>query len=492
MHGVSNDVRFDGPMVADNGFDFVTGDLNTYIGASIELEFRSSIPGRCRSVASKNRVCPHIQIDTVANRYVGYLGFIDSFYSPTDDPNPVLIRGQTQGVQDWTADTTQTKMLRSDESEDTYLYNWNTAAINEGYPNPRDSSYSFYRPLVYYSASLEYYEIRGRLKGVYYGRPDRLAHGSFVKIGDEFHLVTKTTDESDAIVLGPVSSNGQAPPNYGWQPRPSLETDYTYRGLEVDLAVSGTLALWRFDTGHLEEYIYGSGATLPVPTTYGDEVGNYELTAQSSVTSVQSRLREAIDLDGSTHYASATGDGTAAAALKDEWTFECVFMPDTIPTASARATLIDYGDAGGTDVSNTLIKVAVSPAVGTTPDVYNVERGNIEISWEKDTGTLVSNVTNGDFVQQNRWNYLAIVKKYNGSTYDIDVWHCSFGDHLVPVKKASFTGMDNATAGTSSNWYIGTTEALASYFDGQIDDTRVTERVLSDEEILTSCSRTML
>ena len=491
IHGVSNEIRFDALLVADNGFNFITGAFNTHVGDHVELEFRAGVPGRCRTVASKDRVCPHTQTGPTS-RYTGYLGFIDSFYSTVDDPNPILVRGQSTSFDDWVEDNgDSTRMLRSDDTEQPYTYNWNTAAVNEGYPNPRGGSYSFYRPILYYGASLEYYELRGRLKGVYYGRADKLAHGSFIKIGEEFHLVVKTTDENGATIIGPASSDGQVPINYGWQPRPNLETNYTYRGLEIDLAVSGTLALWRFDTGHLDNYTYGSGASLPVPITYADETGNYDLTAQNGVTSVQSRLREAIDLDGSTHYASTAGDG-AADALKGEWTFECVFMPDTIPTASARATLIDYGDGGGAAVSNTLLKVSVSPAIGVTPDVYNVGRGNIEISWEKDTGTLVSNITSSDFVQQNRWNYLAVVKKYNGATYDIDIWHCSFGDHLVPVKKASFTGMDNATDGTISDWYIGTTEALASYFDGQLDDTRITERVLSDEEILTSCTRTML
>lgn len=490
IHGTSNDVRLDGPMVADNGFNFITGTFSSYVGASGDLEFQLSTPGRCRSVANKDRLCMNLQNSATA-RYGGYLGFIDSFYSPIDDPNPVFVKGQNQSFNNWVGGT-ESRMLRTDFTEAVYKFNWNTAAINEGYPNPRDGSYSFYRPAVYYDGDIEYNEIRGRLKGVYYGRVTLLAHGSFVKIDDEFHLVTKMNDELEAIVIGPASSNGQQPVNYGWQPRPNLEANYTYRGLQVDAAVSGTLALWRFDTGHLNGYVYGSGSALPVPTTYPDEAGNYNLTAQNSVTSVQSRLREAIDLDGSTHYASATGDATSAAALKAEWTFECVFMPDTIPTAAARATLIDYGSTGGADANNTLIKVAVSPATGTTPDVYNVERGNIEISWEKDTGILVSNLATGDFVQQNRWNYLAIVKTYNGSNYDIDIWHCSFGDHLTPIKKASFTGMDNATSGTSSNWFIGATEALASHFDGQIDDTRITERALSDEEILTSCTRTML
>ena len=491
MHGTNNEVRFDVLLVADGGFNFSSGTFNTYLGASAELEFRDSIPGRCMSVANKERVCPHVQT-SITDMLVGYVGFIDSFYSAIDDPNPALIRGQTLTSYDWLEDTAQTKMLRADDAEYTYKYNWNNSAIDEGYPNPRDGSYSFYRPIVYYDGDLEYNELRGRLKGVYYCRAERLAHGSFVKIDEQYHLVVKTTNGNGATAIGPVSEDGIQPTNYGWQARPDLDVDYNYRGLELDLGISGTLALWRFDTGHLDGYVYGSGSALPVPTIYADEVGTYDLTAQNGVTSVQSRLKESVDLDGSTHYATASGNSASSLALKDEWTFECVFMPDTIPTAAGRATILDYGSSGSSAVNNTLLRVSVSPAVGTTPDVYNIERGNIEVYWERDTNSQISNSTSGDFIQQNRWNYIAITKEFNGTNYDVSMWHCSFGDHLVPSVKAVFLGVVNSTSGTSGDWYVGTTEALGDYLDGKVDDTRITARVLSDEEIINSCSRTML
>jgi hypothetical protein len=492
LRGFGDDVYMDVMFPVDGGFNFTTGSFGTpYVGSSSGAQIGTgSTPGRSRCVANKDRLF----IATYASYnvdYSGYVGYFDSFFTPAEDPYPAMVRGQQYTYLDW-LNNEDIWILRSDETEVTCKLHWNNAAVNEGYPNGRNGQFSFSKPTIYYDGNAEFSEVRGKPKGLFYGRVDRLANGSFVNIAGDYYLVTRTADEIEAIVVGPVSSNGQVPINHGWPARPRLDVDYTYRGLELDTATSGTLALWRFDTGHLEDYKYGSGSALPVPSAYIDTAGNYDLAPQNSLTSVESRLREAADFDGSTHYASGTGDATSEAALKTEWTFECVFKPDTIPTASARATLIDYSTTGATSAENTLLRVSVSPAVGTTPDQYNVERGNLDIYWEEGTGSAINNLTTGDYIQQNRWNYIAIVKKYNGSNYDIDVWHCSFGDYVAPTKKSTFTNVNNAAGGSNSDWYLGATEDLANYFDGQIDDTRITERVLTETEIKNNCSRTML
>lgn len=492
IDSVGNNISLDCLQVAPNGFNFTTGAYNTYVGSSAETVMAASTPGRCRNVASKDRLFMSLESSPTAINS-GYVGFIDSFYSPLDDPNPIFVRASRFTTSDWT-DTSQVRMLRSDDTEQRYDLNWDQSMVDEGYPNPRSGEYTFKSPEVYYTEDVAYNEVRGRPKGLYIGKVDRLAHGAFVNIKGEPHLCTKMGNQQEVIVVGPVSSNGQVPPYRGWQNTPDLKIDYTHRGLQVDVSISGTLALWRFDTGHLDGYVYGSGSALPVPTVYPDTTGNYNLTPQGTLTSVESRLREAASFDGATQYASASGDVPARDALKSEWTFECVFMPAAIPTSTNRATLLDFSTAGGTSASNILLRVSIAPAVGPTPDIYNVGRGNVDILWEKGTATSINSLTNGDFIQQSRWNYLAIVKKQSNTPtkYDIDVWHCSFGDHTVPVKRATFTGVDNATDGTSSNWYIGVAEDLTQYLDGLMDDTRITERALTDEEIINSCSRSML
>jgi hypothetical protein len=488
MRGVSNEVRLDALQVLPGRQLYSYG--TEYVGASSELEFRSmATPGRCRTVASKDRIFMHVQT-TSTTRMSGYIGFMDSFYSPADDPSPIYVRGSYQTTHDWTVDNVGWMRRSDDGAEVRAVLHWDVGLVNEGYPNPRNGEYTFRAPEVVYQDSLQYNEVRGRLKGLYIGSVGRLAHGSFVSINGQQHLCTKNTDEVEVIVTGPVSSNGQVPINRGWMSRPNLEVDYAERGMQLDTATSGTLALWRFDTGHLG-YVYGSGSTLPVPSVYIDTAGNHDLIPQNGMTSVQSRLREAAYFDG-TGYATTSGTTAATAALKEEWTFECVFKPGAIPTASDRQTIIDYGSTGGGDVNNTLLRVSVSPAFGVTPDEYIVERGNLDILWEKDTGTPINSLTTGDFIQEDRWNYVAVVKKYNGSNYDIDVWHCSFGDHVVPTKKATFTSLDNATSGTSSDWFVGVDESLTNYLNSSVDDTRITERVLTDDEIISSCFRSML
>lgn len=490
VRGTPTQIHLEAFLVEEGGFNFSTEAWGTYLGTSNESISNVTDTGRNMVVGSKDRVVLCFQ-NSSTSRFTVYVGFIDSFYSPVDDPNPVFIRGQQYNYTDW-PDLNTARMLRADGTDVGHKLNFNNVAVNEGYPNPRTGEYSFSRPTVYYDGALEFYEVRGRLKGVYYGKADRLAHGSFVTIGNQQHLVTKTTDELEAIIVGPVTDTGLVPTNNGWQNAPNLETDYTYRGMQVDAAVSGTHSLWRFDTGHLDAYVYGSGSALPVPSSYPDETGAHTLTPQNGLTSVASRLREAADFNGSTHYATTSGTAPTAAALKTGWTFECIFKPDTIPTAAARSTLVEYSTAGATATENTLLNISISPAVGDTPDAYNVERGNIEVSWENGVANSVSSISTGDFIQQNRWNYLAVVKSFNGTSYDIDVWHCSFGDFIVPEKRATFTGVNNASSGTNSDWYFGVTEALTSYFDGQLDDTRFTERPLSDAEVLASCTRSML
>jgi len=476
-------------------FDFLTGDYGSvYLGVSNNNRLSNiSGGGRNRSVADKERVIVIVEINAT-DRFSLYTGRINSIYNAQDDPNPYMIRGQLFSADGWTGGL-NIRALLSEDTETTHVILFHTAMTNEGYPNPRNGKFSFYNTLLYYNANVSFYEVRGQVRGVFYGKPDRIGNGSFVQIGDDFYLCHKTTNELDALLLGPVSQDGEIPQDIvqqGFPRSPYLKIDYTSRGLELESTTSGTLALWRFDTGNLDGYVYGSGSTLPVPTSYPDATGAYNLTPQSSLTSVESRLREAADFNGSSHYASASGDAAASGTLNGEWTFEMVFKPDTIPTGGNEVTLLSYGASGATEADNALLQVSITPAVGTTPDIYNVERGNIKVLWEHSAGTDVDNETAGDFVQQNRWNYLAIVKRLNGATYDLEVWHCSFGDYVSPSLKLSVSALAASSGGGDSSWFVGVDPALANYYNGQIDDTRVTERALTASEIASNCSRSMV
>lgn len=493
-HATVNEIRLDCMLFGT--YNFVTGVFGTpYVGSSTSAEIRYvGVPGRCRSIANKDRAIVIMEVGTTV-RYSGYVGFINSFYSAADDPHPYLIRGQISSSADWTSNSSL-RSLRVDETEATHALNFSTTMTKEGYPNPRNGQFSFFNPVLYYNGSTSFYEVRGRIDGVYFCDPGRLGNGSFVRIGDDFYLVHKTTDEADAMAFGPVSDDQQIPQDVvqlGFPNFPYLKVDYTDRGLELEAPAGGTLALWRFDTGHLGGYVYSSGDTLPVPALYNDEAGTYDLTPQNGLTSVESRLREAADFNGSTQYATATGDAAVSAALNGAWTFECVFKPDTIPTGGNKATLLHFGSVGdGVAAENDLLKVSITAAAGTTPDAFNVELGNVEVFWENGTGADVSNTTTVDLIQQNRWNYLAVVKTENGPNYDIQVWHCSFGDHLTAAVKATFSGVANSSGGSASDWFVGVDAAFSDYYDGQLDDTRITKRAFTSDEIRASCQRAML
>ena len=493
VEAISDELRLDCGLVGE--YNFATGDFGSlFVGTNSNAELRgASIPARCRSVANKNRVFISFESSATARRS-GYLGYIDSFYAPSDDPQPCMVRGQTTSGEDWTG-TSRFYALRDDDVEAVHDGFFNPTMTDEGYPSARNGSFSFYNPIMYYNNVVQNYEVRGRLQGIFYGEPTRLGHGAFISIGGDFYLCTKTTDEADAIMVGPVTEDNTIPSDIvqlGFPNFPTLKADYDKRGLEVDSTSSGTLSLWRFDVGHLNSYVYGSGAALPTPTVYSDELDNFDLTPQNSLASVESRLREAADFNGSNHYATSAGGATASGTLLNEWTLECVFKPDSLPTGGNRQTLISYGANSETEANNTLMEISLVAATGATPDSFNVERGNVEVLWEKDAGTDVSNSTTTDFIQEGRWNYLAITKQFNGGSYDVQVWHCSFNDHLVPEVKATFSTLDNATDGSTSSWFVGVDPALGDYFDGQIDDTRITKRVLTQSEIEASCLRAML
>ena len=113
-------------------------------------------------------------------RYGGYVGYIDSFYSPLDDSFPALVRATEDYTTDYWTTKNTARMLHAGGTEVDYKFNWDTTMVDEGYPNKRSNEYTFKRPELYYADDVEFNEVRGRPKGLYYGKQDRLANGSFV------------------------------------------------------------------------------------------------------------------------------------------------------------------------------------------------------------------------------------------------------------------------------------------------------------------------
>lgn len=476
-------------------YNFTTGDPGpVFLGSNDNAEVRSmGSPGKCFCVGDKDRVFASFQ--TATSTFINtYFGFIQSFYNSLDDPYPYMVRGQTLSTHSW-ADNFNVWMIRTDNTEDTYKMYFASSMVKEGYPNPRNGQYSFFQPIIYYDSNINFYEVRGRPKGVYFCDQTRLGHGSFVKFDDNHYVVFVSSNEEDALAIGPVSDDGNIPQdvvNLGYPAYPSLYVDYTNRGFQLDSSISGTLSLWRFDVGHLSGYKYGSGSALPQPTTYTDESGVYTLDITNNVVSVESRLREAASFNGSTQYLFGNGSPTASGTLHDDWTLEIVFKPSDMPIGGNKFTLIEYGASGSGEDNNSLLGLNLISASTTITDQYNVDRGNVEVFWQHSSGVIVSVETDSDFVQQDRWNYLAVVKEYNGSTYDLTVWHCSFGDYREPSLKATYTGLSNSSGGLNSGWRVGVDFTTTNYYNGYIDDTCVTKRALLPNEIIENCRRVML
>lgn len=459
-------------------------------GGNTELRAVSA-PGRCRVWADKTR-CVFMSETSATNRASVYLGFLDSFYTVDDDPFPALIRGATSFATDWT-DTSLLYGLRAvDDTQVVHSMFYAPNTVAAGAPNPRSGTLSFYKPIVYYDGDASSYEVRGRLRGVLYTPPNRVAHGAVIDVDGDKYLATKTTDESDCMLFGPLTDDGSVPvtvmqggfPNY-----PDYSVDYTTRGFTLEAGSTGTLALWRFDTDSTT-YRRTSGAAYPSPASFPDSASYYNLVPQAGLTVVRSRLQEAADFNGSTQFATVSGSTAVPTALQGEWTLEMVFKPDTIPGTGAD-TILEYGIAGSAaEANNIQVSVQILPIVGTSPDEF--DRGNLRVRWEKDAGTIVSASTTGDFIYAQRWNYVALVKTVSGPTASVAVWHCSFGDHRTPVLRVSLTSLDNATGGTNGFWFVGANADGDSFFDGQLDDTRITKRALSAAEILASCQRVVL
>jgi len=401
----------------------------------------------------------------------GYVGRMESFYDAQDDLYPNVILGMNGTIDPWTSTVLLGALTVNGSTNKHVMYNLPNA-ITDGSPNNRSGEFTFTRPVIYNTVGGGLNEVRGRLIGAYRCSTLKFGHNSFARIDNQPHIIHIIYDTTptplETFALGPISDDEDFPDlNYSAL---SVETavDYTKRGLELETpSLSGTLALWRFDEL--------SGNILP------EETGNFDLTRVATPSVSVSPLQQAITLNGSTQYTTAPGNATVSGVLLEDWTCEAVFLPDNIgPTTSG--TLVEFGGSGQEEKSNVLASLSYSA------------NGGIRIFWEKNSGERVDSTTTSGIVQKSRWNYIAAVKKANGPNYDLEVWHCSFGDFRIPKLVTTFSGVDNATGGqdSSSFWFLGTDVTLTNMHDGRLDDTRVTDRALTQEEIEDSCLRVIL
>lgn len=374
---------------------------------------------KCRLIASKDRVVI-VCDEGLNNFYTAYLGKLVSFYEFPDDPYPHVVKGQSSNTDNW-YDISDDQFFAIDSGgnvREYFSFGYSTIVSN-GDPNPRNNQLSFAAPLLYRDEGDAFDELRGRFIGTYRVSPDAVGHGTYVSFGNDVYIAIKTSDQSQANVFGPISADGTVPPDL-----PVFS--YSNRGMEND---GDTLALYRFDSD--------SGGI------FTDETGNYTATI-SGTSLVDSPLQKAATFGGD-DVGLGTGDSTAEAAMKGEWTFEAVYRPTNDIQLDDTQVLCAYTQSGTGSANNALARVLVS---GTN---------SLGVNWETGTQQKTLNATPSGVVNTTFWNYSAWVKKDNGSNYDVEIWHGSFGDSK-PNLITTISGLPNATGGGDSIFILGSDE----------------------------------
>lgn len=392
-----------------------------------------------------------------------YLGRVQSLYNAEQHPYPNMIKGAYFGNNWWGGTGTADRSYAiSPTGTQRYYWIWNLADLtNASNPSHRNGKYLALPSVVYSPENSFDYDILGHARGAYQVSK-YIPTDAYITLASGTHKVWTDNGKVFTNAFGPLTDPRIGDVNR--VPPPFAQVDYDYRGFQTNV---NTLANWRLDSED-------SGF-------YEDQTGDYNFTPVNSPTLVNSPLVRAVTFNGTTQRASSNGDASAATALTGEWTCELMFNPSTIP-GSGRDTLIEFGtDTEGTEAENTLLSISLTPS------------GNINVLWERDiAGTNESNTTTSDFILEDRWNYLAIVKKdVGGSNYDIQVWHSSFGDHN-PVLRETFSSVSNSTGGASSSWFLATDSSITDFYEGSIDAVRIQKEALTEEQIKSSLYRVRL
>lgn len=119
-----------------------------------------------------------------ASYYQLFGGYIDSYYTPEQDPLPLAIIGHY--TYTYYFDNNRIRMyvpMASGVSEFyTMVNDHQTTLLANGAPNARDGSVAHYPVLVTQRATASYYEVRGELPGIVHVRGDTLASEQWVTV----------------------------------------------------------------------------------------------------------------------------------------------------------------------------------------------------------------------------------------------------------------------------------------------------------------------
>jgi hypothetical protein len=455
--GASNEIQFIAYETFTDASTF-TGEITNTTNFVIPIVTLNN----CWVVADKERVLVGIGIGEDSSFAPAYFGRLDSLFDPIKDPYPNAVRGTAFNTYDWNESTTNIDWycIGPAGGERQYFLSTATtmASINR---HARNNEYIAFQQFLYTNTTPGQYEIRGYPRGAYQVSDD-LSHQTFITLASGVHMVFKghqagSNTDNSAWAFGPLKDPRIADPYE--MPGPYPVVDYKYRGFVLE---EGVFALWR--AANLE-----SGVLQ-------DDTGMHKVVAVSGTSFVISPMGGAINLNGTTTFFTGKAP-IAAEVLTGDWTTEISFNPDTIPSVSG--TLIECGSVGTAPANNTLLGIAL------------ISGSNVSVYWDSSPTNRITVTISGGYVDTARWNYLAVVKDTYLDLPRVSLWHAGFGDHK-PVFYGSTSVPTTCSGGSLAQWYIGKKPESNSYYDGKIEEIRISDRAKNPSELTASFRRVRL
>lgn len=461
VHGQGNSIRFSAYSTYINSSTY-TGEIFDAIETVVTIgqDIRATV------IADKERLLILLSNNASTSFAPAYVGRILSLYTVAQDPYPNAVRVSSSASEDWNESDLSLQWLALAPSGNQRPYELTTASgyIQTTGQCKRNNDFMAFSQILYTDDTIGDYELRGYPRGCYQVS-DHFSHRSFLALSSGIHMVLRGSPggnfESTSWAYGPLKDYRIADPFAIPDSGPVI--DYRYRGFVTE---GSTVSHWRPNTtvsGYLLHDL------VQLSTLSG--------TSTSCPPLVRSPMGLAFDFNGTNQYLSGTG-AYSYPTLSGSWTCELSINPDIIP--SGVSPLIEFGAPGVGSANNTLLSIGITTSSG------------VIVSWQNELGTVISGTVSGPFISTDRWQYLAVRKNLVSSgVQNVDIWHAGFGDHL-PVLRGSFTLNSNAADGSDSLWYVAATPELDKYYNGKIDEIRVSSTVRTYEEMLSSLRRVKL
>jgi hypothetical protein len=174
---------------------------NTYI-------LVSATPFRYWAFGNKDFMCFTIWDGTSYSPFTGYVGFIRSYFTPTYDRVPLLVKGQTTANASWhTNESTRAYMHSTNASGITMYKTYNPLASLVAYDVHMRSSGATLWPFPLYNDTAGQYEVRGEPYGVYYVNGHLIGSNSTITTSSGVLLVYRYYGNVErCYAYGPIAS----------------------------------------------------------------------------------------------------------------------------------------------------------------------------------------------------------------------------------------------------------------------------------------------